>query len=90
MALETGLTLMLFDAAGNAQTATDWGEAAERIVRLLNPDSTGNDAYEYARAHRILDAIWGDKEPVEPVCVLMRGHSGPCAHSFAFNETETQ
>lgn len=62
MTLKTGLTLMLFDEAGNAQAATDWQEAAERIVKLLNPDSTGNDAYEYARAHRIIDGLWGERD----------------------------
>lgn len=57
----TGLTLMLFDQAGNAQASVDWQDAADRIVALLS-DGTANDAWSYARAHRIIDAMWGDRD----------------------------
>lgn len=58
----SGLTLMLFDQAGNAQASADWQEAAERIAVMLSDGETGNDAWAYALAHRIIDGIWGDRD----------------------------
>lgn len=56
----TGLCLMLFDKAGNAQASTEWQAAAERIVALLGSGQTTSTPWDYARAHSILAAIWGE------------------------------
>lgn len=51
----TGLTLTLQNTMNQTHDSVDWQDAADRIVALL---PYGDDVYAYARAHRILQAIF--------------------------------